>query len=141
MKKEIILADYADKLCPIYKLRIDAFIEINPDYFKANEREFILSAMVAQDYLHGGHSPDRHLVSNLHKKWNLDRGADVNPFLVDDLINAYLGDFSAGLIDKKGVVIAPRLIKQSKVLSVVHNSKRYGIPVTAEKTITAVIGE
>lgn len=129
------------KLPQIFKIRIEALKEVNPETFSTSP-ELVLSSLVAtyliktllKDFKTGPqdlHKQD--VYKQAHKLYGLNCGSDVNPFLVSELVWAYYDDVNGGVIDKNGKVIGD--LTQSKVMKVVHNSKDNGIPNNAKNVM------
>lgn len=129
------------ELPQIFKIRIEALKEVNPEKFSTSP-ELVLSSLVAtyliktllKDFKTGPrdlHKQD--VYKQAHELYGLDCGGDVNPFLVSELVWAYYDDVNGGVIDKNGKVIGD--LTQSKVMKVVHNSKDNGIPNNAKNVI------
>ena len=129
------------ELPQIFKIRIEALKEVNPERFSTSP-ELVLSSLVAtyliktllKDFKTGPqdlHKQD--VYKQAHKLYGLNCGGDVNPFLVSELVWAYYDDVNGGVIDKNGKVIGDLI--QSKVMKVVHNSKDNGIPSNAKNVM------
>ena len=131
------------KLMPIFRLRVDAFKELNPENFADEYQAEVLihSCLAAQDYLtasnyvtyDGFHSMMEPLMQAVHQTHGLDRGGNIHPWLVSDLVNSFLHDVKTRVIDKQGNILAnPRL---SSVMRTIHGNMDNGIPVQANKLL------
>lgn len=132
------LAKYDDEvqnLPQILKIRMDALKEVNPEYF-SDSPELVLSTLAASHLIQKLPQDTQKItkedLETAHKKYNLDRGGDVNPYLVSDLVFSYFDDVKNGAINSDGKIVN---IKKSEVMKVVHNSKDYGIPANAKNTM------
>ncbi len=130
-------------LMEIFQVRIDALKEVNPEKFVGGEKDALLvaSSYAAQEWINRLNpslgdkltDKDRDIISEIHSKYKLDRGGNVNPFLVQDLVCSYLVDIKKGIIDKKGNLIGD--VAKAEVMQVCHNSAENGLPANGTKTI------
>ena len=120
----------------IFKLRLAAIREVDPAYYNDNKKEMITSAEMAQELINSGKPVTDKALNDVHKKYNIDRGGDISPFLVEALIEGYQQDVVHGIIDEKGKIIAK--CSGSSVLQVPHVSSERGMPANAVQLIATV---
>ena len=133
-----------DSLPEIFKVRIAALKEVNPQKFTGEKADINLelSSLVAMDII-SQMSPtettiDKNLYKNAHKKYGVDLEGknSVNPYLVNDLVLSYFSDMEKGIINSSGKIIGD--ISKSEVMSVFHNNKINGMPNQAHHTIAQI---
>jgi hypothetical protein len=131
------------KLMEIFQIRINALKEVNPEKFagEGQDKLLVASSLAAQDWIEQLNptlenimqDEDSKSISDIHKKYGLDRGGNINPFLVKVLVFAYLNDIQNGVIDKKGNITGD--IAKSDVMRIPHNSTNNGVPANAVETV------
>ena len=127
--------DEVEKLPQILKVRMDALKEVNPEEF-SDSPELILSTLAAAELIKkfpdGADELSRKDVKQVHDKYHLAMGDDVNSYLVAEIFFAYGDDVKSGAIDKNGKIID---IEKSQVMHVFHNFKENGLPIDAKETV------
>jgi len=137
------MSENEKKLMEIFQVRIDALKEVNPEEFagEGKDKLLIASSRAAQEFIERVNpqlntnltEEDKKVMEEVHKKNGLDRGGNVSPFLVSDLVCMYLADVQNGIIDKKGNLIGDAA--KSEVMQVSHNSKSHGLPINGKLSI------
>lgn len=143
MRKVREMSETEKKMMEIFQIRIDALKEVNPQKFagEGQDKLLIASSLAAQEYIERANPKlnvkitenDKNIMSEVHDKYGLDRGGNVSPFLVRDLVCMYLVDIKNGIIDKKGNLIGDA--SKSEVMQTSHNSKSNGLPIDGIQTI------
>ena len=125
--------DEVDNLPQVLKVRMAALKEVNPKRFN-DSPELPLSTLAAVELIKkfpdGPDGVTAEDVDNAHKKYNLERGDDVGPFLVTHIYLSYLEDVKSGAISRDGKIID---IEKSQVMQTHHDSKSYGLPNEAKE--------
>lgn len=139
----------SENVWEIFKIRIDALQNINHSMFVDNQNPptslgfgkdgpkdaLIKSSLVAQAYITTKNPKitDSFDHGYAEKLVNHNIDAAVNPYLIHDLVNAYLTDKQNGIINEKGELIGD--LKKSQVMQVPHNNKKNGIPAKARDIV------
>lgn len=127
--------DEVEKLPQILKVRMNALKEVNPDKF-SDSPELVLSTLAAAELIKqfpdGAERLSGKEVKQLHDKYHLAMGDDVNSYLVPEIFFSYFNDVKSGAITKDGKIID---IEKSEVMRVFHNFKKHGIPIDAKETV------
>lgn len=123
-------------IADIFKLRLAALRSVDADYYRDNRDEMIASAKMAQELIATGKPVTDEVLDDIHKKYGIDRGGDVSPTLVAELVDSYKKDVLHGIIDEKGKIIGK--CSQSEVLHVAHALSDKGIPAKAGKLLEEV---
>lgn len=132
IKEKYTLASQGDKLYPIFKLRLEGLKDVNPQYFKKNETEMVKSTLAAQDMIEQGASFDdsgeriTEEMDTACAKYQLDNGADINPYLLTDMVGAFLQDVEDGTYGRDGALSALEKARTSKLMAIPHNADRNG---------------
>ncbi|MBO4582599.1 MAG: hypothetical protein J5714_00885 [Alphaproteobacteria bacterium] len=119
-----------DQLPEIFRVRIDALHEVNPEKF-ADCPELTLASLVATRLVRTLPDKFRDISNTYYNEVIFKYGIlwdVIKPNAVSKLVYAYRDDVKSGAIDKNGGV---KNLAKSKVMTLCHDSEEYGRPCDA----------
>lgn len=119
-----------DKLPEIFRARIDALHEVNPEKF-ADCPELTLASLAAARLVRTLTDKSRNIPEAYYKEVIFRYGklwGAIKPNAVSKLVYAYRDDVKSGAIDKNGNV---KNLAKSKIMTLCHDSEEYGRPCDA----------